>query len=129
MTSEGQVDLFVDMRPLDTLRVAQSSFSKVVKERSSLTTVLGLFNTRKADSLWHDLRLRQAVNYAINREDFLRYAAKGNGVLVPALRPPGTMALTPRCHHTPLTRPRRGGYSGGRPCRGAVPDAHRPGRA
>jgi peptide/nickel transport system substrate-binding protein len=90
MTSEGQVDLLVDMRPLDTLRVAQSPFARVVKERSSLVTVLGLFNTRKADSPWHDLRLRQAVNYAINREDFLRYAAKGNGVLVPALLPPAT---------------------------------------
>jgi peptide/nickel transport system substrate-binding protein len=56
-------------------------------------TVLGLFNTRKADSPWHDLRLRQAVNYAINREDFLRYAAKGNGVLVPALLPPGTLGF------------------------------------
>ena len=48
-------------------------------------------NARKADSPWHDLRLRQAVNYAINREDVLRYAAKGNGVLVPALLPPGAV--------------------------------------
>jgi peptide/nickel transport system substrate-binding protein len=40
MTSEGQVDLFVDMRPLDTLRVAQSPFAKVVKERSTLITVV-----------------------------------------------------------------------------------------
>jgi peptide/nickel transport system substrate-binding protein len=91
MTSEGQVDLFVDMRPIDTLRVAQSPLAKVVKERSSLTTVLGFFNTRKANSPWHEVRLRQAANYAINREDFLRYAAKGNGMLVPALLPPGTM--------------------------------------
>jgi ABC-type transport system substrate-binding protein len=93
MTTEGQVDLFVDTRPLDTLRVAQSPFAKVVKERSMLTAVLGLFNTRKANSPWHNLRLRQAVNYAINREDFLRYAVKGNGVLVPALLPPGAVGF------------------------------------
>jgi peptide/nickel transport system substrate-binding protein len=93
MTTEGQVDLFIDTRPLDTLRVAQSPFARVVKERSTLTTVLGLFNTRKADSPWHDLRLRQAVNSAINREDFLRYAIKGNGVLVPALLPPGAVGF------------------------------------
>jgi peptide/nickel transport system substrate-binding protein len=73
--------------------VAQSPFAKVVKERSTLTAVLGLFNTRKANSPWHDLRLRQAVNYAINREDFLRYAVKGNGVLVPALLPPGAVGF------------------------------------
>jgi peptide/nickel transport system substrate-binding protein len=93
MTSDGQVDLFVEMRPLDTLRVAQSPFAKVVKERSHLTTVQGLFNLWKADSPWHDVRLRQAMNHAINREDFLRYAVKGNGVLVPALLPPGVVGF------------------------------------
>ena len=40
---------------------------------------------RKTGSPWHDVRLRQAVNLAINREDLIRYAAKGNGVIVPAL--------------------------------------------
>jgi peptide/nickel transport system substrate-binding protein len=93
MTTEGQVDLFVGMRPLDTLQVAQSPFAKVVKEGSTLTTVFGLFNTRKADSPWHDLRLRQAVNYAINRKEVLRDAAKGHGVLVPALLPPGAVGF------------------------------------
>jgi peptide/nickel transport system substrate-binding protein len=95
MTSEGQVDLFVDTRPLDTLRIAQSPFAKVVKQCHMLTTVLGLFNTRKANSPWHDLRLRQAVNSAIHREHFLRYAIKGNGVLVPALLPPGAVGFDP----------------------------------
>jgi peptide/nickel transport system substrate-binding protein len=93
MTTEGQVDLFVATRPLDTLQVAQSPFATVVKERSALTTVFGLFNTRKADSPWHDLRLRQAVNYAINREAVLHAAAKGHGVLVPALLPPGAVGF------------------------------------
>ena len=41
-TSEGRVDLVTDVRPLDTLRVAQSPFGRVVKERSSLLTVLGM---------------------------------------------------------------------------------------
>src|SRR5688572_12228057 len=46
-----------------------------------------MFNMRKAESPWHDVRLRQAVNYAINREDLIRYAAKGNGEIIPALVP------------------------------------------
>jgi ABC-type transport system substrate-binding protein len=49
--------------------------------------VFGFFNLRKAGSPWHDVRLRQAVNYAINREDLIRYATKGNGMLIPALVP------------------------------------------
>jgi len=42
---------------------------------------------RKAASPWRDVRLRQAVNFAINRENFIRYGAKGNGVIIPALVP------------------------------------------
>ena len=49
--------------------------------------MLGLLNMRKAESPWRDVQLRQAVNYAIDRENLIRYAAKGNGVLVPALLP------------------------------------------
>jgi ABC-type transport system substrate-binding protein len=84
-SGEGQVDLVTGLSPLETLRVAESPFAKVVKARGSLGTVFGLFNMRKTGSAWQDVRLRQAVNLAINREDLIRYAAKGNGVIIPAL--------------------------------------------
>ena len=83
-TSEGRVDLVTELRPLDTLRVAESPFATVVKNRGSLLTVFGLFNVRKADSPWRDVRLRQAVNVAINREDLIHYATRGNGMIIPA---------------------------------------------
>lgn len=86
-TTEGGVDLVTDIRPLETLRVAQSPFGTVRKECEYIRAMHGMFNTRKAESPWRDVRLRQAVNYAINRADFMRYAVKGNGVLVPALLP------------------------------------------
>jgi peptide/nickel transport system substrate-binding protein len=84
-SSEGRVDVVTGLSPLETLRVAQSPFAKVVKARGSLGTVLGFFNMHKPGSPWQDVRLRQAANYAINREDLIRYAAKGNGVITPAL--------------------------------------------
>ena len=84
---EGRVDLVTDLSPLETLRVAQSPAAQVVKNRGSTVTVFGFFNMRKAGSPWHDVRLRQAVNYAINREDLIRYATKGNGMIIPALVP------------------------------------------
>ncbi len=84
-TSEGRVDLVTELRPLDTLRVAESPSAMVVKNRAALVTVFGLFNLRKTGSPWQDVRLRQAANMAINREDLIRYATKGNGVVVPAL--------------------------------------------
>jgi peptide/nickel transport system substrate-binding protein len=84
-TGEGRVDLVTELSPLDTLRVAQSPFARVVKNRRALMIVLGLINMRKTGSPWRDERLRQAVNFALNREDIIRYAAKGNGVIIPAL--------------------------------------------
>src|SRR5215475_1512207 len=86
-TAEGQVDLVSELSPLETLRVAESPLAQVVKNRGVLMTVFGFFNMRKTDSPWRDLRLRQAVNLAINREDLIRYAAKGNGEIIPALVP------------------------------------------
>lgn len=94
-TEEGRVDLVSELRPLDTLRVAQSPFAKVVKNRGSLLTVFGLFNMRKAESPWRDVRVRQAVNLVINREDLIRYAAKGNGVIIPALLPAASFGYDP----------------------------------
>src|SRR5215813_6353558 len=94
-TSEGRVDLVTELRPLDTLRVAESPFATVIKNRGSLLTVFGLFNVRKADSPWRDVRLRQAVNVAINREDLLHYATRGNGVIIPALVPERAFGYDP----------------------------------
>jgi len=93
--TEGRVDLLTGLSPLETLRVAESPFAKVVKNRGNLTTVIGLFNIRKTGSPWRDIRVRQAVNVAINRDDLIHYAAKGNGVIVPALLPPTSFGYNP----------------------------------
>jgi peptide/nickel transport system substrate-binding protein len=79
------VDLVSGLSPLETLRVAQSPFAKVVKSRGSLGYFFGRLNMRKTDSPWRDVRLRQAVNLAVNREHLIQYATKGNGSIVPAL--------------------------------------------
>lgn len=86
-TTEGVVDVVTELSPLDTLRVAQSPFAQVVKTRGPLVSVFGQFNMRKPSSPWRDSRLRKAINLAINRADLIRYATKGNGVVIPALIP------------------------------------------
>ncbi|MCI0529930.1 MAG: ABC transporter substrate-binding protein [Nitrospira sp.] len=83
-TTEGQVDLVSEISPQKTLQVAQSPFARVVKNRGSLGIVFGYFNMRKAESPWRDARVRQAVNFAINREDLI-YTTRGNGVIIPAV--------------------------------------------
>ncbi len=91
----GRVDLVTELSPLETLRVAQSPSAMVVKNRGSLGTIFGRFNMRKAGSPWTDRRLRQAVNYAINRADLIRYATKGNGIVIPALLPVDSFGYAP----------------------------------
>lgn len=84
---EGKVDIVTGLNPLETLQVAKSPHAKVVKRRGVFATVFGLINMQKEGSPWTDVRLRRALNFAVNREDVIRYAAKGNGVVVPALVP------------------------------------------
>jgi peptide/nickel transport system substrate-binding protein len=120
-SGEGQVDLVNELRPLETLRVAESPFAKVVKQRGSLRTVFGQFNMRQAVGLWREVRLRQAVNYAINREDLIRYATKGNGVIIPALIPEQAFGYEPDLAPYPFEPGkaqqllREAGYPPGRP--------------
>jgi ABC-type transport system substrate-binding protein len=86
-SGEGRVDVVTDLSPLETLRVAESSFAMVVKKRGTPASVFGRFNMLKAGSPWTDVRLRQAANLAINRADLIQYGANGNGLIIPALVP------------------------------------------
>ena len=93
--AEGSVDIVTDIRPLDTLKVAESKFAKVVKSRSS-TLLYGTLNQRKRGSKFRDIRLRQALNYAINRKELRKYAARGNAYNPGAfVIPPGTFGYNP----------------------------------
>jgi peptide/nickel transport system substrate-binding protein len=84
---EGAVDIINHIRPLDTLKVAESPFAKVVKSKD-VTAMYGWFNERRKDSKWRDIRLRKAINYAINRDELWKYAAKGNAYNLAGFIPP-----------------------------------------
>jgi len=94
MENEGAVDIVSHIRPLDTLRVAESPFAKVVKSRD-VAHFGGIFNQRKKDSKWRDIRLRKAVNYAVNRKELRNYGAKGNAFNLGGFIPPGAYGNNP----------------------------------
>jgi len=91
---EGAVDIVSFIRPLDTLKVAESPFAKVVKSRDDML-LFGLINQRKKNSKWRDIRLRKALNYAINRKELWKYGAKGNAYNLGGFIPAGA------CGHNP----------------------------
>ncbi|MFO7737874.1 MAG: ABC transporter substrate-binding protein [Desulfatiglandaceae bacterium] len=92
--TEGAVDIVSFIRPLDTLRVAESPFAKVVKSRDS-TQIHSAINQRKKDSKWRNIRLRKALSYAINREELMEYGAKGNAYNLGGHIPPGARGHNP----------------------------------
>jgi peptide/nickel transport system substrate-binding protein len=128
---QGRVDLVTGLRPVETMRVAQSPFAAVVKNRGAAGPLFGRFNMRKTGSPWTDVRLRQAVNLAINRADLVRYAANGNGVIIPALVPPGGFGYDPGLKPYPFDpaaareRLREAGYPNGLPILLIAPEAFR----
>ena len=92
--TEGEVDIVTHIRALDTLKVAESRFAKVVKSKS-VSILPGWFNQRKPDSKWKDIRLRKAMNYAINRKELWKYCAKGNAYNLGGFIPPGAYGYDP----------------------------------
>ena len=106
--TEGKVDIVSFIRPLDTLKVAESPFAKVVKSKD-ITWLGARINQRKRDSKWRDVRLRTALNYAVNRKELWKYAAKGNAYNLEGFRiPPGAYghdpSLTPWTYNTTKAR-------------------------
>ena len=78
---EGRVDLVTNMIPKDTLKVAESPYSKVVKGRQDVRFTAGFLNLMSPSTLpLRSIRVREALNYAVNKEELMRYAFKGNAV-------------------------------------------------
>jgi peptide/nickel transport system substrate-binding protein len=92
--TEGAVDIVSFIRPLDTLKVAKSPFAKVVKSRD-FTQTHSAINQRKKESKWRDIRLRKALNHALNREELLEYGTKGNAYNLGGHIPPGARGHNP----------------------------------
>lgn len=91
---EEGLDVVSFIRPLDTLKVAESRFAKVVKSKD-VTTFGCWFNERKKGSKWKDVRLRKALNHAINRDEIWKYGAKGNAFNLGGFIPPGAYGYNP----------------------------------
>jgi len=78
---EGRVDLVTSLIPKDTLKVAESPHSKVVKGRKDVTFTVGLLNLMSPHTIpLRNMRVREALNYAVNKKELFRYAFKGNAV-------------------------------------------------
>ena len=92
----GHVDLVTEMPGTNTLLVARNKTTAVLKY-TTWYTVGATFNSSQA--LFSDLRFRQALNYAIDRAELIRYDLLGNG------HPAATLSLPHQFGHNPDLSP------------------------
>ncbi len=75
---DGKLDLIRRLNPRKTTAFMRSGAGRVVKAWLP-QLVLGPFNLLKAQTPLKDLRVRRAINLAVNRGHMIRYGAIGNG--------------------------------------------------
>lgn len=73
----GKIDLSTELPGTQTTEAVRTWKLNVIKN-PSFYTVTGSFNTVSEGPL-HDKRVRQALNYAVNKKDLIRYDLFGNG--------------------------------------------------
>lgn len=95
----GEVDILTELPGTMTLRVMENKGTRVVK-KETFSTVVGHFNTGK--SPLSDRRVRLAINYAINREELIRYDILGNGYILPSVTMPGEVGHNPKLKPYPF---------------------------
>jgi peptide/nickel transport system substrate-binding protein len=79
--TEGRIDLVTSLIPKDTLKVAESPHSKVVKGRDDVVFTIVDLNLMSPHTFpLRSIRVREALNYAVNKEELMRYAYNGNAV-------------------------------------------------
>jgi peptide/nickel transport system substrate-binding protein len=75
----GGVDLVTSLIPKDTLKVAEHPCCEIIKGRDDMRWTGGFLNLMSPQTIpLRDIRVRKALNYAVNKNELVRYAFKGN---------------------------------------------------
>ncbi len=93
---KGNVDIVTELPGTATLRVMKSGRARVVK-KEGFYTVAGSINI--SSSPLADVRVRRAINHAVNKEELIRYDLLGNG------RPLATTTMPGELGHDPALKP------------------------
>lgn len=96
MLLKGDLDIVTELPGTETMKVMNSGLARVIKRESFYTQASSL---RTDGGPLADKRVREALNYAINKEELIRYDLLGNGKAISGMSLPGEIghdpALTP----------------------------------
>ena len=90
---EGEVDIVTNISPTDAGRIKKSPHAKVVAG-DAMRVVAGIFN--RENDLINDVRVRQALNHAIDRERLVENGLSGYGEPSASLTPSWTKSILSR---------------------------------
>lgn len=93
---KGEIDMLAELPGTQTTRIAARKELKVVKTENFLSPVFWFLNF---SGPLGDAGARQALNYAVNKDHLIRYAALGNGKVLASLSMPGEVG------HSEVVRP------------------------
>jgi peptide/nickel transport system substrate-binding protein len=85
---DGRLDIIRRLNPRKTTQFMRLGVGKIAKAWLP-QLVLGTFNLLKPDTPLVDLRVRQAINLAVNRDHLIRFGTIGNGRLFGGYTVPG----------------------------------------
>lgn len=91
---KGKIDIVTELTPAEAAQVAKSRAATVVRSDAK-TVLVGVFNQNRSDGRWKELRLRKAVNQAVDRNAVVRTGARGYGRVLPAMIVPGAFGYDP----------------------------------
>ena len=89
---KGDLDVVTELPGTDTLRVMKSGRANVVKQESLYTAGASI---NISTGPLADRRVRQAINYAIDKAALIRYDLLGNGTPLATLTMPGEIGHNP----------------------------------
>jgi peptide/nickel transport system substrate-binding protein len=96
---EGKADLVTKLAGKDTLEVMRAPDTEVQKRHVAAVFWAAMKNH---DSPFANLKVRQAMNYAVNKRHLIQYVAKGNSLQVSSMTNPMEIGFNPTLHPYPF---------------------------
>ena len=84
----GKIDVVTELSPAEAVALKKSTKAHLVESKSK-TVLVGVLNRNVANSKWNDLKLRQALNMAVDRAAVVKDGAMGYGTVMPSMIMPG----------------------------------------
>ncbi len=97
---DKKLDIVTQLTPADA-KAFDGKGKAHIQSKDAKTVLAAVFNQTAADSPWKNIKLRQAINMAVDRAALLKDAGGGYGVLMPAFIQKGRFGQDPSLKQYP----------------------------